>query len=107
MTKQLATNLKALPPAPGANGQTAKQLLDAFGADVSQTVDELQADLNKLTAGSSASDAVQTLTGAAASVAAVVAKGKSTLESIQETAGDLKQGFQDAEACKDLKENAS
>jgi hypothetical protein len=106
-TKQLGQNLKSLPPAPGANGQTAKSVLDSFASEVTRTVESLQSELNALTASASAGAVVQTLSGAAADVASVVAKGKSTLDSVQETAGDLKQGFQDAKACKDLQKSSS
>jgi hypothetical protein len=106
-TKQLGQNLKSLPPAPGENGQTAKGILDSFTSDVTRTVDSLQSDLGSLTGSSSAGAVVQVLSGAAADVAAVVAKARSTLDSIQESAGDLKQGFQDAKACKDLQKSIS
>jgi hypothetical protein len=106
-TKQLGQNLKSLPPAPGENGQTAKSVLDSFTSDVTRTVDSLQSDVSGLSSGASAGAAVQTLSGAAADIAAVVAKAKSTLESIQESAGDLKDGFQDAKSCKDLQNSSS
>jgi hypothetical protein len=106
-TKQLGTNLQSLPLAPVDNGQTVKELLSTFASEVNQTVDALKKDLDTLTASSSAGDAIKTLTNAAASVSGVVAEGKSTLESIQETAGDLKQGFGDADACKDVRSDSS
>jgi hypothetical protein len=105
-TKQLATNFQNLQPAPGTNGQTAKELLNAFASDAKQTIDALKTDLDRLTASSSVGEAITTVSGAAANVSAVVAKGKSTLESVQETASNLKQGFQDAEACQDLQKSS-
>ena len=102
-TKQLATDLQNLPPAPGSNGQTVKELLNSFAADVSQIVDSLKASVDTLTSSSSVTDAVKTLAGAAGDASSVVAKGKSTLDSIEATASDLKQGFQDASQCQEVK----
>jgi hypothetical protein len=104
-TNQLATNFQNLQPAPGTNGQTAKEVLNAFASDAEQTIDALKTDLDRLTASSSVGEAITTLSGAAANVSAVVAKGKTTLDSVSETASNLKQGFKDAESCKDLQKS--
>jgi hypothetical protein len=104
-TRQLATDLRALPAPPGENGETAKQVLDRAVDDVSASVDEVKAQADSLSESSSLSQAATTLASIAAEVSGVVEKAKSNLDSIGALASDLRDGFEDADSCQDLRED--
>lgn len=102
-TATLKSDLKALPPAPGSNGQAAKQTVNSFATQMGQIVDTLTSSVSALSSSSSATEAATALTNAAAQVSPLLTQAKSTVSSLEQTSSDLKSGFQNASACKELK----
>jgi hypothetical protein len=102
-TNQLKTDLGNLPPAPGESGQTAKETLTSFAAQMSQVVTALKSNIGALSSSSSASQAATVLAGAAGQISTLTTQAKSTLSSVKQTSSKLKSGFEKASACKELK----
>jgi uncharacterized phage infection (PIP) family protein YhgE len=102
-TDQMKSDLKGLPPAPGANGQAARETVTTFASQMSQIVDTLQSSVSSLSSSLSASEAVAALKNAAAQISPLLTQAKSTVSSLQQTSSKLKSGFQDAGSCKDLR----
>lgn len=106
-TNTLKSDLKSLPPAPGENGQTAKETLSTFGDQVSKTIDSLKSSVNSLSSSSSVSEAATVLSGAVGQISSFGTQAQTTLKSVQETSGKLKSGFEDADSCKELRNSNS
>lgn len=106
-TNTLKSDLKSLPPAPGENGQTAKETLTTFGNQVSTTVDSLKSSVDSLSSSSSVSEAATVLSGAVGQISSFGTQAQTTLNSVQETSGKLKSGFEDADSCKELRNSNS
>jgi hypothetical protein len=103
-TRQLGTDLRQLPPPPVENGPTAKQLVDGLADDLQQTVDGVEQQAQTLRQSPSLTQALNTLTDIAASISSAVQKTKSTVDSMTQLTGEIRQGFEDADACDDLRE---
>jgi hypothetical protein len=106
-TKDLETNLKNLPPAPGSNGQSAKDALTTYANQVNQAISSMQSSVNALSSSTSLSQAATQLSKAAGQLSTFSTQTQSALDSAQQTSSDLKKGFQDASACQELKKQAS
>jgi hypothetical protein len=104
-TNKLADDLKALGPAPTSNGQTVSSELDSFAAQIEQTVTEVQNQAKSIQSGASATEIATAIGAIASGVSAAVAQGKSTFESLQETDGELKDAFDTADSCKQLRKD--
>lgn len=102
-TNELGSDLRSLPPAPGENGQTAKQTLTSFGDQMRQTVTALTKSVSALSSSSSASQAATALATAAGQVSTLTSQAKSTVDAVGQTSSKLKSGFDDASSCKDLR----
>lgn len=101
-TKQLKSELQSLPPAPGSNGQAAKQTVTTFASQMSQIVDKLSSSVSALSSSTSLSEAATALKNAATQISPLLTQAKSTVGSLQQSSSDLKKGFQDASSCKSL-----
>jgi hypothetical protein len=101
-TKDLETNLKNLSPPPGQDGQTAKDSLTTYASQVNKTVTSLQGSASSLSSSSSLTQAASVLTAAAGQISTFSAQTKTALDSAKQTSSELKSGFEDASACKDL-----
>jgi ABC-type glycerol-3-phosphate transport system substrate-binding protein len=104
-TNKLADDLQALGPAPTSNGQTVSSELDVFAMQIEQTVTQVQDQAKSIQSGASATDIATAISAIASGVSAAVAQGKSTIESLQETDGELKDAFDTVDSCKQLKKN--
>ena len=85
------------------NGETAKQLVNSLADDVQQTVMQVEERAKTIPESSSLTQVATTIATIAGDVLSMVAKAKSTVGSIQDLSSELKSGFEDAGACKDLK----
>ena len=102
-TDQMKSDLKALPPAPGANGESAKETVTTFASQMTQAVDTVQSSVSTLSSSSSVTEAANALKNAATQISPLLTQAKGTVDSLQQTSGKLKSGFQDASSCKDLR----
>jgi len=102
-TTKLADDLKALGPPPATNGQTVSSELDSFAAQIEQTVTEVQNQAKSIQSGATATEIATAIGAIASDVSAAIAQGKSMFESLQETDGELKDAFDTADSCKQLK----
>jgi hypothetical protein len=102
-TKKMKTDLQDLPPAPGANGQTARQNITSFANQVSATVDKLKTSVSNLSSSTSVTQAATVLSSAAGQTSTFTTQAKSAVNSAEQTSSKLKSGFEDADSCKDLR----
>jgi hypothetical protein len=106
-TKDLKTNLQNVGPAPGDNGQTAEQTLNSFASTMSKTISALKSAVDGLSTSTSVSQAATALSSSASQLSGLATQTQTALNSVQQTSSELKSGFQDASACKDLKKSTS
>jgi hypothetical protein len=102
-TNTLKSDLRDLPPAPGENGQTARQNFTSFANQVSQTVDQLKTTVSNLSASSNLTQAATALSSAAGQLSTFSTQAKSAVSSAEQTSSKLRSGFEDADSCKDLR----
>jgi hypothetical protein len=99
-TKGLASDLNANGP-PNTEGSTeAKQQLDAFATQLQSTATKTGEALNSLSGTTSLTELGSKLAPLAPQLEVLSAGAKSTLNSVSASGTKLKQGFQDADACK-------
>jgi ABC-type transporter Mla subunit MlaD len=101
-TNTMTSDLRSLPPAPGSDGQTAKETVTTFASQMSQIVDSLKSNLSGVSSSTTATQAATALQAAAAQISSLLTQAKSTVSSLEATSSDLKSGFQDADSCNSL-----
>jgi hypothetical protein len=103
-TKQLGDDLKSLPPLPASteNGETAKQLVTSLKDELEKTAASIKKEAQSLGSSTSLSELAAPLTQMGSELSGAVSQTKSTIASLQQLAGELKDGFQNADSCKDL-----
>jgi hypothetical protein len=102
-TNTMKSDLRDLPPAPGDNGQTARETLTSFANQMSQTVSALKESVSKLSSSTSVSQATTVLSSAAGQISTLTTQAKSAVSTVEQMSSDLKSGFEDADSCKDLR----
>jgi nitrate/nitrite-specific signal transduction histidine kinase len=102
-TNSMRNDLRDLPPAPGENGQTARETLTSFANQMSQTVSALKESVAKLTSSTSVSQATIVLSSAAGQVSTLTTQAKSAVSTVEQMSSKLRSGFEDADSCKDLR----
>ena len=99
-TDKLGSDLKANGP-PNTEGSTeAKQELEAFATQLETSATKARDALDSLSGTTSLSELGAKLAPLAPQLEALAASGKSTITSVSATGTKLKQGFQDADSCK-------
>jgi hypothetical protein len=99
-TDGLVSDLKSNGP-PNSEGSTdAKQQLDAFATQLETTARKTREALDSLSAGTSLSELGAKLAPLAPQLEVLATSAKSTVNSVAAAGTKLKQGFQDADACK-------
>jgi hypothetical protein len=98
-TKGLASDLKANGPPNTEGSNQAKQQLDAFATQLQSTATKTGEALNSLS-GTSLTELGAKLAPLAPQLEVLSASAKSTLNSVSASGKKLKQGFKDADACK-------
>jgi hypothetical protein len=102
-TKQLATNLKALGPPNTSSGTQAKQQLDSLATQLQNTVTQAQQTIANLPKGAGLSQTVTQLASLGPALQSLVTNTKSTLNSVKSTSSDIKEGFDQADSCKQFR----
>ena len=102
VTKDLITQIKAVPPPKSSEGQAAKQQLDQLTTDIKNTINAAQGALVQIQANPSAaaiSAAVVTLGPQVQSLASATESAVSTLKS---AGGSLSSAFKSTDSCQSL-----
>ena len=102
-TNTLKSDLQDLPPAPGANGETARENFTSFADQVSKTVNQLKTSVSNLSSSSNLTQAATVLSTASGQLSTFSTQAKSAVSSAEQTSSKLKSGFEDADSCKDLR----
>jgi hypothetical protein len=102
-TNDLAKNLKSLQAPQSDSGTKAKQQLDALSTQLDKTVSEAKSTLNGIPQGESLTQTIQKLSSLAPSLQALSTSVTTTLDAVKASGSDLKQGFQDADSCKQFR----
>ncbi len=99
-TEKLASNLKANGPPNTEGSNEAKQELEAFATQLQTSATKAREALDSLSGSTSLSELGAKLGPLAPQLESLAASGKSTVNSVSATGTKLKQGFQDADSCK-------
>jgi hypothetical protein len=102
-TEDLVSDLESLTPPDTPEGQQAKQELDAFATSLQSTLDEAQEALSGLSEASSLADVTSSLSGLGADFQATLDSGRKLVTSLESVGGAIKDGFEDAESCDELR----
>jgi predicted small secreted protein len=103
-TKTLIAELKDLEPPDTPEGQQAKTEIDAFLATVESTADEVETTLAGLSDAGSLSAIVESLSGLSLGLQTTIQEGRELVTTLQGVGGDIKDGFESAAACDDLRD---
>ena len=102
-TTDLAGDLKAMDAPDVDSGDQAKQQVDAFATQLETTVDEAKTTVDDIPDSASLAEILQAVTALVPSLDTLADKGKSALAAIEATGSELKEGFENADACKPLR----
>ena len=102
-TTQLSADLKALDAPDVDSGDQAKQQVDAFATQLQTTVDETKKTVDDIPDNASIVEIGTALAPLLPSLQTLADKGKSAIASIEATGSELKDGFENADACKPLR----
>ena len=103
-TKELTDELRASVPPDTPAGDQAKTEVNAFLDDVRAADDKVRTALAGLPEGAGLSQVITQLAGLAASLQTTLDGGKALVEDLTALGGDLKDGFENADSCKKLRE---
>jgi hypothetical protein len=102
-TQTLIDDLKQLGGPDTAEGAQAKQQVDAFLAEAKAALGGVQSAIKNIPAGEKLTTIVTQLSGQAVNLQRTIASGKALIGSLEGMGGDLKDGFEKADSCKDLR----
>lgn len=102
-TKNLADDLKGLDAPDVDSGDQAKQQVDAFAAQLESTVDEAKTTVNDIPESAGLPEIVSALATLVPSLDTLAAKGKSALAAVEATGTEIKDAFENSDACKPLR----
>lgn len=101
-TKQLVTEIKAVPAPNTSQGQAAKQQLDQLSTDISTTIDAANSAISGIPSDASAATISATLVALAPQVQSLATETKSAISSLKTAAGSLASAFKDTSSCQNL-----
>jgi hypothetical protein len=103
-TKELTDELRASVPPDTPEGAQAKSEVNAFLDDVRGADDRVRTALADLPEGASLAQVVTQLAGLATSLQSTLEGGRALVEDLTDLGGDLKDAFENASSCKELRE---
>jgi ABC-type transporter Mla subunit MlaD len=103
-TKTLIGDLRSSVPPDTPDGAEAKADLDAFVDELSATKDEVETTLASVPDSAGLTQVVTKLAGLAASLNQLIAGGTQVVTTLTEVGGDIKDAFENADACQELRE---
>jgi hypothetical protein len=102
-TSELADELKALDAPKTESGAQAKQRLDALASQLEGTVNKARQTLETLPEGADVAATVEKLAPLAPALQSLALSTSSTLEAVKAQGADLKEGFDKADSCEELR----
>jgi chorismate synthase len=99
-TEQLGTNLKATNPPDTDAGKQAKQEVDDLSTQLDATVTKSKQTVDNVPQGAGLTETVKALAPLASSLSSLAVAASSTLSAVKSTASEIKDGFEDADSCK-------
>ena len=106
-TKTLESDLKDLPPAPGADGQSVKDTFTNYASQVNQAIAQLQSSAKALSTSKDLGTAATALSAAAGQVSTFSTQTQNAINAAKQTSDDMKKGFEDASSCQELQKQTS
>ncbi len=104
-TKTLGDELRAAVPPDTPEGQQAKAAVDAFLANVQQSDDKVRAAIAGLPENAGVAEIVAALSGLATNIQQTIDSGQTLVTNIQQLSSALKDGFENADSCQQLRDN--
>jgi methyl-accepting chemotaxis protein len=102
-SQQLAQNLNSLAAPKTQSGAQAKQQLETFSSDLQTTTNKAKQTLATVPDNAGLVETAKQLAPLAPDLQSLAAEAKSTVQSIEASSSDLKQGFEQADSCKQLR----
>jgi hypothetical protein len=102
-TQQLAQNLSSLSAPKTQSGAQAKQQLEALASNLQTTTNKAKQTLATVPENAGLTETAKTLAPLAPDLQSLAAETKSTVQSIEASSNDLKQGFDQADSCKQFR----
>jgi hypothetical protein len=104
-TDTLIQELRASVPPDTPEGDQAKAAVDAFLDDVRASDDEVRTALAGVPEGAGLAEIVAELSGLATSIQQTVESGRTLVSDIQQLGSALRDGFENADSCQELRES--
>ena len=104
-TDTLIQELRASVPPDTPEGDQAKAAVDAFLDEVRASDDEVRTALAGIPEGAGLAEIVAELSGLATSLQQTVDSGRTLVSDIQQLGSALKDGFENADSCEELRES--
>ena len=102
-TETLVDDLQKLGPPDTPEGADAKKEIDAFLEDAEGSADEVRTTLAGLPETGSVTALVTELSGLATNLQSTIESGRALVNTLQDLGGDLRDGFENAESCQELR----
>jgi len=102
-TTNLADDLKGMDAPDVDSGDQAKQQVDAFAGQLEATVDQTKTTVDDIPDSAGLAEIVQALATLVPSLDTLADKGRSALAAVEATGSEIKDGFENADACKPLR----
>ena len=99
-TQKLSTDLKAIGAPDVDSGQQAKQQVDALASQLQSAVNLAKNTVDALPEDANLNQLAQKLLPLAPAIQSLATSTSNTVKAIQTSSDELKQGFEDADACK-------
>src|SRR5262245_47301465 len=106
-TKEFADELRAMVPPDTPDGAEAQTEVNAFLDDVRSADHKVRTARADLPQGAGLAEVVTRLAGLATSLQSTIEGGQALVEDLTELGGDVKDGFENADSCKELREAVS
>jgi hypothetical protein len=101
-TKNLVTEVKAVPPPNTSEGQDAKKQVNQLATQVEATTTAVKQAAAKLPPNASLPQIISALTALEPKLTSLSSTAQSTMSSLKQAKGSLASAFSNASACKDL-----
>ena len=101
-TRNLATQIKAVPPPDSSQGQAARQQLDQLTTDISDTVNAAKSTLAQLEGTGSAATVTAAVALLAPQVKSLASEASSAVSTLKSAGGSLASAFKSTDSCKSL-----
>jgi hypothetical protein len=101
-TKNLVSQIKAIPPPNTSQGQAAKKQIDQLASQVETTTSAVKSTAAQIPANATAKQAVSALATLAPQLETLVSSAKSTVNGVESAGGSLASAFESSRACKNL-----